>query len=347
MKYHWISLLIILIVIMVIALIYNTTDFLWKETGLAFHSEDPRNYRFHFVMITRDTDEEYWEEVHAGALKVANQEKVALEIFNPRFLDVKEMERFLEMSVLSSVDGIMVSIPNNPSIKSLIHEAIEKKIPVVALSNDIDDLKQLSTVGINTYDLGYKTGNALIKALSGSVKIAVLVDSNFSLTNYYHYLQGIRDALRGHPGLQLRLILTSKGGSISAEEQTQSILTNYPEIQAIICSNASDTLGVSKVVVDLNRVTHVTIIGSGFTDEIANYIKRGVIWGVLTDNPFKLGVQSMLTVIRLKQGQTLQENYNSPLILINGDNVHSYLNTMEKDEKHGNDKPKNTPKHSQ
>ncbi len=338
MKYHWISILLILIVIIVIALICNTTDFLWKETGLTFHSEDPRNYRFHFVMITRATDEEYWDQAHAGAQRVANYEKVALEIFSPRFLDLKEMERFLEMSILSSVDGIMVSIPNNPSIKSLIHEAIEKNIPVVALSNDVDDVKQVSMVGINTYDLGYKTGNALTKALSGVVKIAVLVDSNFSSTNYQHYLQGIKDALRGYPGLQLKLILTSKGGSISAEEQTQSILTNYPEIQAIICSNASDTLGVSKVVVDLNRVTHVTIIGSGFTNEIANYIKRGVIWGVLTDDPFELGAQGMLTMIRLKEGKALQESYNIPLFLINSSNINSYLyklNTMEKEGKYG------------
>ncbi len=338
MKYHWISILLILIVIIVIALIYNTTDFLWKETGLTFHSEDPRNYRFHFVMITRATDEEYWDQAHAGSQRVANYEKVALEIFSPRFLDLKEMERFLEMSILSSVDGIMVSIPNNPSIKSLIHEAIEKNIPVVALSNDVDDVKQVSMVGINTYDLGYKTGNALTKALSGIVKIAVLVDSNFSSTNYQHYLQGIKDALRGYPGLQLKLILTSKGGSISAEEQTQSILTNYPEIQAIICSNASDTLGVSKVVVDLNRVTHVTIIGSGFTNEIANYIKRGVIWGVLTDDPFELGAQGMLTMIRLKEGKALQESYNIPLFLINSSNINSYLyklNTMEKEGKYG------------
>jgi ABC-type sugar transport system, periplasmic component len=337
MKYRWISILIIVFFIIAIALIYNTTNFLWNETGLTYHSEDPRNYRFHFVMITRATDEGYWDQAHIGAIMAANNEKVALEYFGPRFLDLKELERFLEIAILSSVDGIMVSVPNDPMIKALIKEAIEKKIPVVALSNDIDDIKQISKVVVNTYDLGYQTGHALTAAVPGDAKVAVLVDSNFSTANHRRYLQGINDALRGHPGLQIKLILTSKGGSISAEEQTQSILTNYPEIQAIICSNASDTLGVSKVVVDLNRVTHVTIIGSGFTAEIANYIKRGVIWGVLTDSPIELGTQGMLTLIRLKEGKASQENYYIPLFLINSGNINvnlGRLNNYEKDEKH-------------
>jgi ribose transport system substrate-binding protein len=324
-KFNWVSLPIILFVLIMIILVYTTTNFLWKETSLTYHSDDPRSYHFHFVMIAQATDEEYWKQAHRSALWVANYNKVALEYLGPRFLDLKELERFLEMAILSSVDGILVSVPNDPTIKNLINEAIEKKIPVVALSNDVNDIKNVSMVGVNTYDLGFKTGHALTQAVSGNAKVAVLVNSNFSATNHNRYLQGINHAFRGHPGLQLKLILTSKGGSISAEEQTQSILTNYPEIQAIICSNASDTLGVSKVVVDLNRVTHVTIIGSGFTTEIANYIRRGVIWGVLTDDPVELGAKGMSTLIRLKEGKAQQENYDIPLFLINNKTLNSYL----------------------
>lgn len=338
MKYHWIGVLIIVFFIVTIALIYNTTDFLWNETGSNYHSKGLGDYRFHFVMIARATDEGYWEQAHAGALTVARTKKAALEYFSPRYLDLKELERFLEMATLSSVDGIILSVPNDPAFKTLINEAVENKIPVVVLSNAIDDLKHVSMVGINTYDLGFKTGRALTKAVSGNTKIAVLVDSNFSATNHRRYLRGISDALRSHPGLQLKLILTSKGGSISAEEQTQSILTNYPEIKAIICSNASDTLGVSKVVVDLNRVTQVTIIGSGFTAEIANYIKRGVIWGVLADDPVELGTQSMSTLIRIKEGKARQERYNIPLFLIHSGNIDSHFNKLpvKKNEKHEN-----------
>lgn len=328
MKYHWISILIICFLIIALTLVYNTTNFLWKETSLTHHSEDPRNHRFHFIMITRATDEGYWDQAHNGALKIANAEKVALEYLGPRFLDLKELERFLEMAILSSVDGILISVPNDPNFKALINEAAEKKIPVVALSNESDETKRVAFVGVNTYDLGFRTGQALKQAVSGNVKVAVLVNSTFSTSNYHRYLQGIQDVIQGDPGLQLKLILTSKGSSISAEEQTQSILTQHPEIQMIICSNASDTLGVAKVVVDLNRVTHVSIIGSGLTSEIANYIKRGVIWGVLADDPMELGSQGMSTLIRVREGIAIRENYDMPLFLINNQNLAKYSNKL-------------------
>lgn len=324
MRYKPSGILIIFLVLMAIVLVYGTSRFLWKETGLTYYFQGPRNYRFHFVMITQATDDGYWNQVHAGARMVADSKNVALEYFESSFLDLKELERFLEMSILSSVDGILISVPKDPNFKALINEAGQKGIPVVALSDESDGAKRVTLVGVNTYDLGFKTGQALKKSVSGNVKIAVLVNSSFSESNYHRYLKGIQDAIRGEAGLQLKLILTSKGSSISAEEQTQTILTYHPEIQVIICSSAGDTLGVAKVVVDLNRVTSITIIGSGLTSEIANYIKRGVIWGVLADDPKELGYQGMSTLICVREGKSIREHYDMPLFLITNHNLATY-----------------------
>lgn len=321
---NWAITAIVLIFIIVIAFAFQTTGYLWNEMNFATRFQDFHNYHYHFVMIARTTEEEYWQEIHAGATNVADWEKVALEYFGPRFLNLKELERFLEMAILSSVDGILVSVPNEPVFQSLINEAAAKKIPVVTLSGDVEGGKRYSFVGVNTYELGFKTGEALCQSVSGEVQVAVLINSNFSSSCYNRYLQGLKKAIETEPGLQLKMVINSKGESISAEEQTQSILTNHPEIQAIVCSDSSDTLGVAKVVVDLNRVTQVTIIGSGLTSEIVNYIKRGVIWGVLAEDPNELGAQGMSALLRIKQGLSIQESYYMPLFLINGQNVEKY-----------------------
>lgn len=337
MKYYWIIAIIIFFSIFAITMVFNSTNILWNKTGPAYHSNNLRNHRYHFVMITRATEADFWEQAYSGASKVAEAKKVALEYFGPRFLDLKELERLLEMAILSSVDGILVSVPNEPTFKNLINEAISKKIPIVTLENDIDFTKRVSFVGVDSYDLGLKTGQTLTQAVSGNVQFAVLVNSNFSSTSHSRYLKGIRDAIRNYPGLQLKLILTSKGSSISAEEQTQSILTNYPQIQAIICSNAGDTLGVAKVVVDLNQVTHVTIIGSGLTNEIANYIKRGVIWGVLADDPVALGAQGLSILIRIKEEKMVPECYNMPLFVVNQQNLSKYNDQLKTFENNDHD----------
>jgi ribose transport system substrate-binding protein len=323
---YWVLGAVIFLVIVAIFFVYNTSRFLWQEDGLTYHAPDPRSDHYHFVMITRAADEDYWKQAHQGAEQVAVAEQVALEYYGPSFLDLKELERFLEMAVLSSVDGILLSAPNAPSFTTLINEAASKGIPVVVLFNEIDGTCQNSFVGINTYDLGFKTGKALRQAVSGNAEVAVLVNSKFSTTGYRRYLDGIKQSIAAYPGLQLKLVLTSKGSSISAEEQTQTILTSFPGIQAIICSDPSDTLGVAKVVVDLNRVTQVAILGSGLTPEIANYIKRGVIWGVLADDPRELGAQGMSTLIRMRKDKSGVRSYDMPLFLINRQNLDTYYN---------------------
>jgi ribose transport system substrate-binding protein len=321
MKNNWAIVVLVIVFITAIVFISQLTNALWSEKDLRPSITGLNDFRYHFVMIGRTTEEIYWKQVHTGAGNVAGLENAALEYYGTRFLNLKELERYFDMAILSNVDGILISVPNEPTFHSLIHEATAKKIPLVILSTDIESGKKTSFVGINTYDLGLQTGLTLARSVNGKCQVAVLVNSNYSAASYKRYLQGIQTAIQSAPNINIRLVLNSKGESISAEEQTQSLLKNYPEIGAIVCSDASDTLGVAKVVVDLNRVTQVAIIGAGLTTEIIPYIKRGVIRGVLADDPRQLGAQAMLALIRLKQGKSIQETYYMQLILVNTQNV--------------------------
>jgi ribose transport system substrate-binding protein len=277
-------------------------------------------------MITRDTEENFWEKVLFGAETIGKSEGVALEYFGSRSADAKEFERYLEIAVLSRVDGILCSIPSGTSFQHLINEAYEKKIPFVALGKDTLSSNNLSFVGINSYNLGFKSGVALANTVKKETKVAVFINSSLADQSYDRYLYGFKRAIQDAQTIKVELIINSKGESISAEEQTQLLLKNYPEIEAIVCTDANDTLGVAKVVVDLNRVSKTTIIGSGLTSEIANYIELGVIEGVLAMDPFELGVQGMSALLRLKQNKSQKEKYYIPLFFVNKDNVKQFTN---------------------
>jgi len=295
--------LIFLIIIGLIIFIIKIPNLLWNEPITTFHPHNLWNYGYHFAMIVHNTEETYWQQVYSGASALARRENVALEYYSSRFLNLKELERFLEMAVLSSVDGLLVSIPDKPEFRNLINEAVAKGIPVVAFSDSFPGNDGLSEIGISMYVLGYKSGEALHKAVRARIKAAVLINSNFSVISYNDYLKGFQRAVRDYPNLSLDLVVNSKGESISTEGQTQLILKNHPEIKAIICTDPNDTLGVAKVVVDLNKVSQITIIGSGLTKEIMNYIKLGVVKGVWANDPYELGFQGVSTLLQLKKGK--------------------------------------------
>ncbi|HYH02860.1 MAG TPA: substrate-binding domain-containing protein, partial [Bacillota bacterium] len=268
-------------------------------------------------------EESYWQQVYAGMLPLIRREKIGMEFYGPNLNDRREIQQILEMAILASCDGILLAIPNDPAFQPFIVEATQRKIPVVALANAPDNT-EISYVGISAYDLGLQTGKAFQKAVSRPTSAALLVNSNYSDANTQQYLAGFRKAIQGDPRLNIGLLVNSKGESIQAEEQTQVIIKDHPEIEAIICCNPSDTLGVAKLVVDLNQVSRMTIIGAGMTAEIAGYIRRGVIWGVLADDPAALGAQGLATLLHFKNGLSQPEIYQMPLSLIQAHNVDQY-----------------------
>ena len=321
MRIDWrliIGMLLFILLLSLVAFFYS-----FKEEHFV---QSPSMNRYHFVMITRDTEASFWEKVLLGVETIGKSEGVALEYFGTRSADPKEFEQYLEMAILSRVDGILCFIPSGTSFQHLINEAYEKKIPFVALGKDTLSTNNLSFVGINSYNLGFKSGVALANTVNKETKVAVFINSSLADQSYDRYLDGFREAIEDVKAIKVELIINSKGDSISAEEQTQLLLKNYPEIQAIVCTDANDTLGVAKVVIDLNRVSKTTIIGSGLTLEIANYIERGVIEGVLAMDPFELGVQGMSALLRLKQNKSQKEKYYIPLFFVNKDNVKQFTN---------------------
>jgi ribose transport system substrate-binding protein len=319
--------LILLILVGLIIFIIKIPNLLWNESITTSHPQNLRDYGYHFAMIVHNTEETYWQQVYSGASDIARRENVALEYYSSRFLNLKELERFLEMVVLSSVDGLLISTPDKPEFRNLIGEAVAKGIPVIAFSGSLPGNDRMAEIGISMYDLGYKSGEALNRVVRARVKAAVLINSNFSITSYNDYLKGFQEAIRDYPNLSLELVVNSKGESISAEGQTQFILKNYPEIQAIICTDPNDTLGVAKVVVDLNQVSQISIIGAGLTKEIMNYIKLGVIRGVWANDPYELGFQGVSTLLRLKKGRS-QARYTLPLFLVEAGNVEQIYNNF-------------------
>lgn len=302
--------------------VYKTYD----SFGANIQSLSPpeiRDYRYHFILIAQAPEESYWQQVYSGMLPLIRHEKIGMEFYGPNHNDRREIHQVLEMAVLANCDGILLAVPNDPAFNPLIAEAVRRKIPVVALAN-APDVPGISFVGISAYDLGYQTGKAFQKAVSRPTIAAVLVNSNFSDANNQQYLSGFQKAIQGDPRLRIGLMVNSEGESIQAEEQTQAIIKNHPEIQAIICCNPSDTLGVAKLVVDLNQVSRITIIGAGLTTEIAGYIRRGVIRGVLADDPAALGAQGLATLLHFKNGLSQPETYQMPLYLIESHNVDQY-----------------------
>ncbi|TYP56770.1 substrate-binding domain-containing protein [Thermosediminibacter litoriperuensis] len=259
--------------------------------------------KYHFYMVAPNSVDPFWMEVRRGAQDAAKQYRVALEFNAPRFNDTREEIKYLDIAVTSKVNGIVTHVSNNEDFTALIEKAYEKGIPVVTVDNDAKQSRRKSFVGTNSFVLGEEAGKLMVEATGGRANIAVIMSSDVQKDTSAQDLKlnGFLNAIKDYPGMKVVKIFASKLGILSAEEITQSIINSSEKIDAIYCMDSVDTVGAAQTVVDFNRVGYIKIVGYGDTPDIMRYIDKGIIYGTVMSDPYKMGYESIKTLFEIRE----------------------------------------------
>jgi ribose transport system substrate-binding protein len=282
---------------------------------------------YHFVVIAQSTDDPYWQSIRNGSQAAAEQYNVVAEFNGPRSTNIDEELQYLDIAIACRVDGIATHVLDEKRFTPLINKAIDKKIPVVTIENDAKDSKRISFICTNGYKLGSEAGKLLVKATGGEATAAIILNGyNENEENVAHNLRiaGFNDAVREFPGIALKTAKTTGNGFFSAEEVTKTILQDFPDVDAIMCTSSMDTIGVAQVVVDLNRVGTITIVGNDDTPEVLRYVENDVICGTVVGNPYKTGFETVKALVELKKTRMTSSYIDTGVQVVTKSNLKDY-----------------------
>ncbi|RKL61979.1 sugar ABC transporter substrate-binding protein [Thermoanaerobacteraceae bacterium SP2] len=320
---------IIIIILLVLIALFGSLAFKLYKSSESVFAPVPK---YHFYMVAPNSVDPFWKEVYKGAMDAAKNYNVALEFNAPRFNDSQEEMKYLEIAVTSRVDGIVTHVSYDRDFAALIDRADNGGIPVVTIENDAPKSRRKAFVGSNSFMLGEEAGKIMIKATGGKAGIAVIMANELQkdAANQNLKLNGFLNAIKAYPDMQVTDIYNSKFGILSAEEITQSILNSGKKIYAIYCMDSVDTIGTSQVVVDLNRVGDVKIVGYGDTPDILRYIDKGIIYGTVMSDPYKMGYESIKALIEIMEKDTTSTFIDTGVKIITKENLETYRKSMEK-----------------
>lgn len=258
---------------------------------------------YHFFFIGQNSVDPFWKEVQRGVSDAAEELNVVAEFCAPRFNNPEEELRYLDMAITANVDGIITHVSSDTRSIELINQAYNKGIPVVTVENDSHNSNRSTFVGTNSFVLGKEAARLMIDATGGSATIAIIVSGDYELDSTSHNIKinGFLNAVKGYPEMKVVEVYTSKMGTLSAEEITQAIILNKPEIDAILTFNSMDTLGAAQAIVSHNKVGQITVIGYGDIESILHYIKMGIIYGTVMSDPYIMGYESLKALVDLKK----------------------------------------------
>ena len=261
---------------------------------------------YHFYFIAQNSVDPFWSEVMKGVEKSAKDNNVIVEFNVPRFNNPEEELKFMDIAVISKVDGIITHAPMDMGFTASIDKAYDKGIPVITIENDDSESKRYAFVGTNSFELGKEAARLLIEATGGTANIAVISNSDLEQDSIEHNLKmnGFLSILKNYDEMKIVESYTSKMGILSAEEITQNIIESKEEIDAIFTFSSADTLGSAQLIVDRNKVGSIVLVGYGNSEEIIRYIDKEIIYGTVASDPYKMGYESVKALVDIKNGKS-------------------------------------------
>ncbi len=298
MKKFLLIVLVILNVVIFVFLINNTERRITTSKA-----------QYYFYFIGQNSVDPFWNEALKGVQDAAKEFGAVVNFLAPRFNDYSQQIKYLDMAIVSKVDGIITHSYDTEEFRNLIEKAHTKNTPIITFENDCSFSKRYSFVGINSFEAGKLAGELVVSACDGNGDVVIVINGDSYQTSVENNLKisGIFSYLKDFPNVQVSAIMTSKMGILSAEEIAKQVISKLPETKIILTFGTSDTIGVSQIIVNKNKVGQISVVGFGLTDEIKRYIKMGVIYGTVVSDPYKMGYEAVKTLVNIKNGNYVSE----------------------------------------
>ena len=204
--------------------------------------------KWRVFVIPKGTTHEFWQTIHAGALKAADDlGNVEIVWQGPE----KEDDRLQQIQLVqtaagSKVDGIVLAPLDSRALVKPVEEAIAKGVPVVIIDSGLESKKPLSYIATNNYNGGSMAARRLGEVLKGEGKIILLRYAVGSESTEQRERGFTETIAREFPKLTYLSDQEYAGSTPdSAQQKSQSLISQFRgQVDGIFCPNESSTVGM-------------------------------------------------------------------------------------------------------
>ncbi len=223
----------------------------------------------------------------------------------PENADQLRQKEILESFITQRVDGIAISCLNGDFLTDTIDRAIDAGIPVVTWDADAPRSKRISFYGVDDLAAG-------------------------RTVNLQRRLDGVREALARHPGIQVVEVYDIKEDPVRCAEIIASGTNRYPDLGAwisvggwpVFTRNALDSVPPQTKVISFDTIPPAP-----------DLLKAGKVQVLLGQKYFGWGSESVRLLAEIKAGSRPAPIIDSGVDLVTPGNVDQYVLTWKAMEK--------------
>jgi ribose transport system substrate-binding protein len=280
------------------------------------------------AVIPKGTSHVFWQSIHAGAAKAAQELGVNIIWRGPlreddRASQIAEVEGF----ITRGVSGIVLAPLDEAALVGPVGDAARAKIPVVIIDSGLKGGDYVSFVATDNRAGGRMAADALAKMLPSGGRIVVLRYTEGSASTEDREA-GFLEEISKHANIQVLSSNQYGGADVEgAYKRGEALLHKFRrpdgslELDGIFTSNESNALALLRVLQSSGWAGKVRYVGFDSSDTLVKGLSDGHIDALVVQDPVKMGYLGVKTMVDHLQGRPVEKRIDTGAQLITRDRM--------------------------
>ena len=279
--------------------------------------------RLTVAMIPKGTTHQFWQMVHAGGEKAAQELNVEVVWRGPLREDDRESQvTEVENAVARGVAGIALAPLDESALVGPVSTAMKRGVPVVIFDSGLKGNDYVSFVATDNDAGGRLAGEHMAKLLNGKGRVVLLryAEGHDSTSRRE---EGFLAALKGQPGIEIVSANQYGGADVEgAYKKGESLLSTLKtpdgrlSIDGIFCPNESVSFAMMRVLQDNGWAGKVRFIGFDASDNLIKGLRDGHLDGIVLQDPVRMGYLGIKTLVDHIKGVKVERRIDTGVRIV-------------------------------
>lgn len=282
------------------------------------------------ALVMKSLANEFFATMADGAKKHRAEHAGDYELIVNGIKDERDLSRqvaLVDEMIAQGVGAIVIAPADSKALVSACKRAKEAGIVVVNIDNKLDDAVladqkiAVPFVGPDNRSGARMVGEYLAKRLKPGDQVGELEGIRTAFNGQQRHL-GFQDAMKA-AGLTIVDSQTAQWEMDQANRIASAMLSEHPQIKALLCGNDSMALGALAAVKASGRTGEVLIVGYDGISAVRSAIKQGSILATIEQHADRLAVYGIEAALKILKGETPPADTTTPVELITAESLGS------------------------
>ncbi|MBK5530469.1 sugar ABC transporter substrate-binding protein [Pseudomonas sp. TH06] len=298
--------------LLAVAMLAATAAALPVSSAFAESPEKPK-----VALVMKSLANEFFLTMEDGAKAYQKEHSADFDLISNGIKDETDtagQTRIVEQMILAKVNALVIAPSDSKAMVPVIKKAVDAGITVINIDNQLDPAivksKNISVpfVGPDNRKGARLVGEYLAKQLKAGDEVGI-IEGVSTTTNAQQRTAGFKDAMDAAKikvvSLQSGDWEIDKGNKVAA-----SILSEYPEVKALLAGNDSMAVGAVSAVRAAGKAGQVQVVGYDNINAIKPMLKDGRVLATADQYAARQAVFGIETALKIIKGEKVDSGAN-------------------------------------